>query len=125
MTENHVTEHATTDPAAAVGTRIEAGQDLATLINVFTVRPERQAELVALLSQATQEVMRQIPGFVSANLHASTDGERVVNYAQWESADAFRAMLVNPVAQEHLTRAAELAESYEPHLYTVAAVHHI
>lgn len=102
---------------------IDPAQPVTTLINVFTVRPERQAELVALLSKATEEVMSGLPGFVSANLHASTDGTRVVNYAQWTSADAMRAMLANPVAQPHMAAAAELAESYEPHLYTVEAVH--
>lgn len=53
-----------------------------TLINVFTVEPARQPELVQLLVTATEEVMQYQPGFVSANIHASTDGERVVNYAQ-------------------------------------------
>lgn len=34
-------------------------------------------------------------------------------------------MLANPVAQPHMTAAAEVAESYEPHLYEVSAVHAI
>ena len=38
-------------------------------------------------------------------------------------AAAFRAMLANPVAQPHLAAAAEIAESYEPHLYAVESVH--
>lgn len=102
---------------------IEQHAPLATLINVFTVRPERQRELVDLLNRATEEVMITLPGFVSANIHASTDGTKVVNYAQWSDADAFQAMLANPVAQPHMTAAAEVAESYEPHLYSVDAVH--
>jgi hypothetical protein len=36
------------------------------LINVFTVEPDRAAELAALLHTATQEVMRHQPGFRSA-----------------------------------------------------------
>ena len=69
--------------------------------------------------------MITLPGFVSANIHASTDGTKVVNYAQWSDTDAFRAMLANPVAQPHMTAAAEIAESYEPHLYEVSTVHTI
>lgn len=65
-----------------VSTTIEAGRPIATLINVFTVTPERQAELVSLLIRATEEHMRHRPGFVSANIHASRDGQRVVNYVQ-------------------------------------------
>ncbi|MCX2733855.1 antibiotic biosynthesis monooxygenase [Saccharopolyspora sp. NFXS83] len=104
---------------------IEQNAPLATLINVFTVRPERQRELVDLLNRATEEVMITLPGFVSANIHASTDGTKVVNYAQWSDADAFQAMLANPVAQPHMSAAAEVAKSYEPHLYAVDAVHSV
>jgi quinol monooxygenase YgiN len=105
-------------------TTIAAETTLATLINVFTVQPDRQRQLVELLVDATDEVMRHLPGFVAANIHASADGTRVVNYAQWESADAFHAMLENPVAQAHMGQAADLAEAYDPHLYTVESVHH-
>src|SRR5262249_30407728 len=51
----------------------------ATLINVFTVAPERQRELVDLLIDATEQVIQHVPGFISANIHASIDGTRVVN----------------------------------------------
>ncbi|OZM82558.1 antibiotic biosynthesis monooxygenase [Pseudonocardia sp. MH-G8] len=105
-------------------TTIETDAPLATLINVFTVREDRQRELVDLLTRATDEVMQHQPGFVSANIHASSDGVRVVNYAQWRSAEAFRSMLGDPVAQEHMKQAADLADSYDPHLYTVESVHH-
>jgi len=57
-------------------------------------------------------------------IHASADGTRVVNYARWESAEAFHAMLENPAAQAHMGKAADLAEAYDPHLYTVESVHH-
>jgi Antibiotic biosynthesis monooxygenase len=36
--------------------------------------------------------------FISANVHASADGEPVVNYAQWENEQSFRAMLADPKA---------------------------
>lgn len=105
-------------------TTISTEAPVATLINVFTVAADRQRELVDVLVAATEDVMQNIPGFVAANIHASTDGTRVVNYAQWESADAFQAMLQNPDAREHMDRAAELAESFDPRLYDVESVHH-
>lgn len=106
-------------------TAITEGYEHATLINVFTVAPERAAELAALLSTSTEEVMQHVPGFISANIHLSTDHTRVVNYAQWESAEAFAAMQADPRAQVHMRQAAELAESFEPRLYTVESVHSI
>lgn len=97
--------------------------DHATLINVFTVQPERARELVDLLTAATEDVMQHIDGFISANIHLSTDGTRVVNYAQWRSADAMQAMRENPTALTHMAQCAEVADGFEPHLYTVESVH--
>lgn len=103
-------------------TTIDPDSEVATLINYFTVRPERQRELVDLLAQVTEDVMRHQPGFVSANLHASLDGTHVVNYAQWASVDDFKTMLTNPTCQEHMTAAAKIADSH-PLLYQVESVH--
>ena len=97
--------------------------DHATLINVFTVAPERARQLAELLTAATEEVMQHVDGFISANIHLSTDGTRVVNYAQWRSAEAFQAMLQDTTAQQHMAQCAELAIGYDPHLYTVESVH--
>ncbi|MHC1557687.1 antibiotic biosynthesis monooxygenase family protein [Actinomycetospora sp. C-140] len=102
---------------------IDPGAGVTTLINHFTVAPERQAELVALLEKATEDVIRHVPGFVSANLHASVDGTHVVNYAQWESEEALGGMWGDPACREHMDAALALATA-EPRLYRVASVHH-
>ncbi|MDV3130385.1 antibiotic biosynthesis monooxygenase [Mycobacterium sp. 21AC1] len=104
-------------------TTIQSPSPCATLINVFTVEPENAPALVESLRRATEDVMCHVPGFVSANIHLSTDGTRVTNYAQWASAEAFEAMLADPTAREHMGTCAELAVSYDPHLYTVESVH--
>ncbi|PTL85112.1 antibiotic biosynthesis monooxygenase [Vitiosangium sp. GDMCC 1.1324] len=106
-----------------MATRIERGSAVCTLINVFTVAPERQGELVKVLEEATEQVMRYLPGFVSANIHRGLDGTRVANYAQWASREHFEAMLRNPRAQEHMRAAAALVEKFEPHLYEVVSTH--
>jgi|ERR1700742_3759748 len=95
----------------------------ATLINVFTVEPEHASELAELLRVATEETMRFVPGFISANIHVSSDGTRVVNYAQWQSPEAYQAMLQDPTAREHMGVCASVATSFDPHLYTVESVH--
>ena len=104
-------------------TAITEHADHATLINVFTVQPDRARQLADLLTAATEEVMQYIDGFISANIHLSADGTRVVNYAQWRSAEAFHAMLQNSTAQQHMALCAELADGYDPHLYRVESVH--
>src|ERR1700739_699773 len=100
-------------------TAITEHPDHATLINVFTVQPDRARQLADLLTAATEEVMQYIDGFISANIHLRPYGSRVVNYAQWRSAEAFQAMLQNETAQEHMARCAALADGCDPHLYTV------
>jgi quinol monooxygenase YgiN len=104
-------------------TVIDSDADCITLINTFVVRPENQDELIDVLEEATEQVMRFRPGFVSANIHKSLDGKRVVNYAQWRSQADFEAMLADPAAREHMARASGLADRVEPALYHVASVH--
>ncbi len=103
-------------------TEISRDGDVVTLINVFTVTPENQQRLLDLLVGATEMVMNGLPGFVSANLHKSLDGTRIVNYAQWRSKEAFEAMLEDPEAMVHMKEAAKIAEKFEPHLYEVSFI---
>lgn len=98
---------------------IEKGNGVLTLINVFSVAPDKQNELVSLLVEATEKTMKHAPGFVSANIHRSFDGKKVVNYAQWESMAAFEAMRKDPAAAAHMKAAAGLAQ-FEPILCEVA-----
>ena len=104
-------------------TEIQPNAPLATLINVFAVAPERAAELAEQLRLATEETMQFVPGFISANIHISTDSTRVVNYAQWQSAEAYTAMFEDPSTREHMAVCAAIATGFEPHLYTVESVH--
>ena len=94
-------------------TTIAKGPRVMTLVNVFTVKAEDQQQLVDLLIEATEQTMKYLPGFVSANIHRSFDGTRVINYAQWRSQADFAAMRDNPQAQPHMKAAAALA-SFEP-----------
>jgi quinol monooxygenase YgiN len=103
-------------------TTIAKGAKCVTLVNVFVVEPAKQQQLVDVLVEATETTMRHLPGFISANIHKSLDGTRVVNYAQWRSADDFQAMLKNPEAIPHMQQAASLAASFEPKLYEVVEV---
>ena len=102
---------------------ITAHADHATLINVFTVEPQLARQLADLLTAASEDVMQHIDGFISANIHLSADGTRVVNYAQWRSAAALQAMRQDPTARQHMAQCADLADGFDPHLYTVESVH--
>ncbi|MET0693822.1 MAG: antibiotic biosynthesis monooxygenase family protein [Propionibacteriaceae bacterium] len=105
-------------------TVIESGAPLVTLINVFTVEPPLQQQLLDILAHATEEVVQHQPGFISANLHASLDGTQVTNYAQWASTEDMQQMLANEECQPHLRAASALASAVVPQVYRVASVHH-
>jgi quinol monooxygenase YgiN len=97
---------------------ISKDNKVVTLVNVFTVGAENQQRLVDVLTDATEQTMKHLPGFVSASIHRSLDGGRVVNYAQWRSREDFAAMMRNPEAHPHMAAAAALAE-FDPILCEV------
>ncbi len=102
---------------------IDAQAAVLTLINVYEVAPERQAELLAALSEATESSIRHQSGFISVCLHGSFDGTKVVNYAQWASKEHLDAFLGRPETQEQLKRFAAIARSVAPSPCKVVAVH--
>jgi len=71
---------------------IRANTGVVTQINVFTVVPERQAELVSVLKEATV-IAREVPGWISASVHKSYDGTQVTNYAQSTSHETWDLMM--------------------------------
>jgi quinol monooxygenase YgiN len=91
------------------------------LINVFTVEPENQRRLIDLLIAATKKVMNKQEGFISANIHKSLDGTRVVNYAQWKSREAFEKTLKNPKAIVHMNEILTIAKA-DGSLYEVVFI---
>lgn len=103
-------------------TTISKDNKIVTLINVFTVEPAKQKQLVDLLVHATDTAICHLPGFISANIHRSLDGTKVANYAQWRSVEDLEAMQKNPAAKPHMQEAAALAK-FEAALYEVIETH--
>src|SRR5258708_16920510 len=91
------------------------------LINVFTVEPAKQQELIDLLTRATEDSVRHAAGFLSAHLHRSLDGTKVTMYAQWRSVQDYEAMRNDPAPQPYLQRALAIA-TFEPGMYEVVHV---
>jgi quinol monooxygenase YgiN len=51
----------------------------------WKVDPQHQQELINSICDLVEKYIKSDPGFVSASFHASEDGRRVINYAQWKS----------------------------------------
>ncbi|MFJ9363612.1 antibiotic biosynthesis monooxygenase family protein [Nocardia sp. NPDC101769] len=88
-----------------------------TQINVFTVDPGRQQPLIDYLARAAQ-VASEVPGWISASLHRSLDGTRVVNYAQSEDIDAARRVIEH-LTNEGLIQGNKAFGNADPGLYQV------
>jgi quinol monooxygenase YgiN len=97
---------------------ISKDNKILTLINVFTVDPVNQQQLVDLLTLATESSVRKIQGFISSSLHRSIDGTKVTMYAQWQSFEDYQKMRNNPDASPYLQQALHIAK-FEPGMYEV------
>ncbi len=102
---------------------LDADADYLTLVNTFTVEPEKADQLLAALSTATKTAFIGKPGFISANLHISLDGKHVANYAQWRSKDNMAAAMQDPAVQAGIREASSLAIGFAPVLYRLADTH--
>jgi quinol monooxygenase YgiN len=95
----------------------ESGGPL-VLINTFTVTPDDQERLTALLAQVTRESIVAAPGFLSATLHRSLDGRKVTMYARWRSAGDYAAMRQGGQSRDTLEAISTMA-TFEPAMYEI------
>lgn len=80
-----------------------------TLINVLTVDPSNQDQLIALLRDNTDGVVRTLDGWISTNFVAAKDGTRVVIVSQWRDPAAVEAMRNDARMRAYFPRIAALA----------------
>jgi hypothetical protein len=71
---------------------INANTAIVTQINVFTVPEGGQQALIDFLQEAAK-FASSTPGWLSASVHRSRDGTRVVNYAQSENLEAAQRII--------------------------------
>jgi quinol monooxygenase YgiN len=102
-------------------TTISLSRKLVTLINVFTVEPDNQQQLLQLLAGATEISVRHAPGFISSSLHRGLDGTKVTMYAQWRSVEDYQAMRENPAPLRYFQQALAIAK-FEPEMYEVVEI---
>jgi len=96
---------------------IRANTGIVTQINVFTVPQGGQSALIETLREAA-EFASSTPGWLSASLHKSLDGARVVNYAQSENRESARRVIDRLREAGFLDRNKAFGEAH-PGLYEV------
>lgn len=95
--------------------KIIANSGVITQINVFEAHPGRCHDLLALLQDAAR-ACSEVEGWMSASLHLSVEGTRVVNYAQCRDHEAWERVMARLREGEFLTRNKELGIAH-PGLY--------
>lgn len=83
-------------------TKIGPGHDVLTVVFEFDIEPEEQQPLCEAVMRLVGDIVSRQPGFVSANLHLSRDGRKVLNYLQWESLEAFERFRDDDEAQRRI-----------------------
>jgi quinol monooxygenase YgiN len=73
------------------------------LINKFNVNPEEVDQFLKVFA-ATTEIMKQQPGYISAQLHRGIAGScTFINYAVWESSEHFKRAVSSPNFQSSIS----------------------
>jgi heme-degrading monooxygenase HmoA len=91
------------------------------LINKFNVAPE-DADALLEAWAADAAYLKQKPGFISTQLHRGVNGSSVfLNYAVWESMQAFREAFSDPEFQRTFARYPESTIG-SPHVFQKVAV---
>ena len=91
------------------------------LLNKFTVQPDDVDKFLKVF-QATTKVMKQQPGFISAQLHRGIAGSSTFfNYAVFESAEHFKRAFNTPEFRSSMARLPPNTVM-SPHLFKKVAV---
>jgi quinol monooxygenase YgiN len=91
------------------------------LLNKFTVKPEDVDQFLKVF-EATTKVMKQQPGFISAQLHRGIAGSSTFfNYAVFESAEHFKRAFNTPDFRSNMA-ALPPNTVMSPHLFKKVAV---
>ena len=109
------------DEKVTLNTQLEEDVGAVILLNKFTVNIEDVDQFLKVFA-ATTEVLKQQPGFISAQLHRGIAGScTIINYAVWESAEHFKRAFNSP---EFRSSVADLPAStvMSPHLFKKVAV---
>ena len=109
------------DSKITLAEQMQMGGGPIVLINVFTIDPADEAALIEAWSHDA-DFMKTQPGYISTQLHKGIGGSGTyINYAIWESVEAFRNAFTNPEFHRRIGDYPESAVA-SPHLFKKLAV---
>jgi hypothetical protein len=94
-----------------------------TVVTTFECSPGTCADLLDALREAYAAFISRQPGFIAAALHVNDAQTRIANYSQGETRADFLAMLRSAEMRDRNRALNDLARSFEPVMYEVAATY--
>jgi len=91
-------------------TTIRVDSAVTTLVNLFTVEPDNQPKVLALLQDGIETMFSKMPGWISSSLLESRDGRQVIVYSQWRDAKDIDAFRQDPRMKPYFQRFGALAK---------------
>ena len=88
---------------------IRVTKEVTTLINILTVDPKNEPELMELLRTNTENLVRTLDGWISTSFIVAKNRRRVAIYSQWRDLESVEAMQTNPTMRAYFPRIAALA----------------
>jgi len=88
---------------------IRVTKEVTTLINILTVEPENEPQLIELLRTNTENVVSTLDGWISTSFIVAKNRRRVAIYSQWRDLASVEAMQTNPTMRAYFPRIAALA----------------
>ena len=103
------------DPAFPIERQLAVDASPVVLVNFFTLdKADEQAFLQAWQDDA--QVMKRQPGFISTQLHrAIGESPTYLNYAVWESVEAFREAFGQPEFRQRLGQCFDISVKRRRH----------
>ena len=109
------------DAAVTLAEQMETSEGPIVLINLFTIAPEEEEELVKAWAHDA-EFMKEQPGYISTQLHKGLAGSATyINYAIWQDVESFRNAFTQPEFQKRIAAYPSSAVA-SPHLFKKLAV---
>jgi heme-degrading monooxygenase HmoA len=90
------------------------------LINVFTVKPGRLDEFIAVQTAALDRFRGQVPGWLGSRLHRALDDDTAVMMSVFDSVDSHARWHQTAEFAAHRARIVALVDKAEPRFYTLA-----
>lgn len=109
------------DKQVPIFEQLKTDQSPVVLVNIFNVAEENVSELIKAWKNDANWMKKQ-PGYISTQLHRGIAGSTVfMNYAVWESVEAFRNAFNHPDFQETL-KAYPSSAVTSPHLFSKLSI---